>query len=58
MSYCIFQLDQEIMRLERLLELPMQTYPHMTDELMFLLPESKVDDTPLIVRRRRQELEK
>ena len=49
------QLDQEISRLERLLEIPIEPYPRLTEELLFLLPESRVDPTPTTKRRRLQE---
>ena len=52
--FCL-QLDQEISRLERLLELPVEPYPRLTEELMFLLPESRVDPSPTNKRRRLQE---
>lgn len=53
--FSLRQLDQEINRLERLLELPAHAYTRMTDELMFLLRESRVDKTPMHTRRRRLE---
>ena len=37
------QLEQEITRLERLLELPIEPYPKMTPELMKVLPETRLD---------------
>ncbi|WAQ99650.1 GABR2-like protein, partial [Mya arenaria] len=40
------RLEQEIIRLERLLELPVAPYPRITSELLYLLPESRVDATP------------
>ena len=54
-THYFFQLDQEINRLERLLELPIEPYPKLTDALLYLLPESRVDPTPSL--RRRQEAE-
>lgn len=51
----LFQLDQEIIRLERLLELPIEPYPRLTEELLYLLPESRVDPSPTHKRRRLQE---
>ena len=54
----VLQLDQEISRLERLLEMPMEDYPKLTEELLFLLPESKVDGTPAFQRRRNKEFER
>ncbi len=49
------QLEQEIARLEKILELPLM-HKKVTEELLSLLPESQVDDTPTILRRRKQEL--
>ncbi|XP_033742389.1 gamma-aminobutyric acid type B receptor subunit 2-like [Pecten maximus] len=54
----IVELDQEICRLERLLELPLQPFPKLTDDILHLLPESRVDPSPAIRRRRLQELER
>ncbi|OWF53919.1 Gamma-aminobutyric acid type B receptor subunit 2 [Mizuhopecten yessoensis] len=54
----IVELDQEICRLERMLELPLQPFPKLTDEILHLLPESRVDPSPVIRRRRLQELER
>lgn len=57
-SCFVEQLDQEINRLERLLELSVESFPRLTEDLMYLLPESKVDETPAFQRRRRKELER
>lgn len=54
----MLQLDQEVSRLERLLELSIDDYPKLKEELLFLLPESKVDGTPAFQRRRNDELER
>ncbi|KAL4230678.1 hypothetical protein ACF0H5_011054 [Mactra antiquata] len=51
----IVELDQEISRLERLLEVPVEPYPKLTTELLFLLPESLVDPSPLPSRHRNME---
>ena len=51
------QLEQEITRLERLLELPIEPYPKMTPHLMKVLPETRIDSlspTPDIMRRIRR----
>ncbi|XP_076468400.1 uncharacterized protein LOC143299155 [Babylonia areolata] len=50
----IVELEQEICRLERLLTLPMDEYPKLSEELLYLLPESKVDLTPDSQQRRRR----
>ena len=52
----VLQLEQEVHRLERLLQRPLNPYPPLEDDLLYLLPESKLDVTPLSVRRRRAEL--
>jgi hypothetical protein len=55
--YFILQLEQEITRLERLLELPIEPYPKMTPHLMKVLPETRIDSlspTPDIMRRIRR----
>ncbi|CAL1537955.1 unnamed protein product [Lymnaea stagnalis] len=54
----LVELDQKIERLERLLELPIQNHTRLTDELLYLLPESKVDGTPRCHRRYKTELER
>ncbi|XP_035828126.1 uncharacterized protein LOC101854281 [Aplysia californica] len=54
----LVELDQKLVRLERLLELPLQPYPRLTEELLYLLPESKVDGTPPCHRRYKWELER
>lgn len=48
----LFQLEQELMRLERLLEMPVEPYPRLTEELLYMLPETAVDGTPDTRRRR------
>ena len=59
MCLCVcVQLDQEINRLETLLELPMEDYPGLTEELLFLLPETTADGTPAFQRRRNKELDR
>jgi len=52
---CILQLEQEITRLEHLLELPIEPYPKMTPHLM--KAETRIDSlspTPDIMRRIRR----
>ncbi|VDI77951.1 gamma-aminobutyric acid type B receptor [Mytilus galloprovincialis] len=39
----IIELEQEITRLERLLEQPLEPYPKMTPDLMKVLPETRID---------------
>ncbi|CAG2186359.1 GABBR [Mytilus edulis] len=39
----IVELEQEITRLERLLEQPLEPYPKMTSDLMKVLPETRID---------------
>ncbi|KAL8607260.1 hypothetical protein ACOMHN_047591 [Nucella lapillus] len=51
-------LDQEIKRLETFLALPMEDYPKLSEELLYLLPESKGEGTPDFQRRRRHILER
>lgn len=38
-----FQLEEEISRLEMLLEIPAITYFRLTDELLSLMPEGEID---------------
>ncbi|XP_052282516.1 gamma-aminobutyric acid type B receptor subunit 2-like isoform X2 [Dreissena polymorpha] len=47
----LIELEQQICRLERLLELPIAPYPKLTNELLYLLPESRVDPSPTYRRR-------
>ncbi|KAL3880484.1 hypothetical protein ACJMK2_032719, partial [Sinanodonta woodiana] len=47
----IEELQQEISRIQNLLELPVQPYPKLTPELLYLLPESRVDPSPNARRR-------
>ncbi|KAK3582845.1 hypothetical protein CHS0354_039992 [Potamilus streckersoni] len=47
----IIELEQEISRVQHLLELPVQPYPKLTPELLYLLPESRVDPSPNARRR-------
>ncbi|XP_050416810.2 uncharacterized protein LOC126830465 [Patella vulgata] len=51
----LVEAEQELSRLRRLMELPIEPFSRMTDELLHLLPESKVDGTPAIQRRRQEE---
>ncbi|BFZ14492.1 hypothetical protein BsWGS_17530 [Bradybaena similaris] len=53
----LVELDQQIARLERLLEIPPHPYPMLTEELLYLLPESSVDCTPQSQRRYKSESE-
>ncbi|XP_071087833.1 gamma-aminobutyric acid type B receptor subunit 2-like [Haliotis cracherodii] len=48
----MIELEQELMRLERLLEMPVEPYPRLTEELLYMLPETAVDGTPDTRRRR------
>ncbi|XP_014675428.1 PREDICTED: uncharacterized protein LOC106815477 [Priapulus caudatus] len=48
------QLDKELNRLQHLLELPIEPYQRISEELLHLLPESNVDATPQSVRKSRQ----
>ena len=58
-SFYLFpKLDQEIHRLESLLELPVEPYPRLTREQLCRLPESRVDPTPPSARRERQDAER
>lgn len=53
----IYQLDQEIARLERLLQLPGQQLNHVGEDLMYILPDTKDDQgTPAHMRRRKADL--
>ncbi|XP_053400831.1 uncharacterized protein LOC123558927 [Mercenaria mercenaria] len=51
----IIELDQEILRLERLMEIPVKPYPKLTKELLYALPESRVDPSPDVRRRWEQD---
>ena len=51
----LVELEAEISRLEHLMDAPIQPYPLITEELMYILPETRVDITPPIVRKRRAE---
>ncbi|ELU13608.1 hypothetical protein CAPTEDRAFT_204049 [Capitella teleta] len=54
----LVELDHEITRLQRILELPLEPYPKMTEELMYLLRETKVDTTPILERKRRTDADR
>ncbi|XP_059158110.1 gamma-aminobutyric acid type B receptor subunit 2-like [Physella acuta] len=54
----LVELDQNLARLERLLEMPLVPCTKLTDQLLYLLPESKIDGTPCGQRRYRREFDR
>ncbi|GFS09756.1 gamma-aminobutyric acid type B receptor subunit [Elysia marginata] len=54
----IAELDHTINQLQHLLRLPLQLYPRLTEELMYLLPETTLDGTPTCHKRYKKRLER